>query len=419
VRDLARRRDKAPEYLLSAFVVKVFSSCLCYLGIALYLRMRGYSGIQLAVGYLLCSTVIAESFNASCRAVLAGLERQDLSAVVSVVTNVLRVGAVVILVYSGYNIVAVAWVTVGATALTLGLQVAAIRGIARAFWHPSLAMSRHLVTVGATFLASDIFLKLFDRADYIMLDIYKDVGTVGIYGAAYRIIEITATIGYTCSLAIFPIMSRRVHGSKEDYARAISRSTKYLTIFGIPFCVGIFLLSRPLMIGLYHSPLFPASASGTCLSILIWSRIAAFAIVPGQQAVAARNAQLWLLPPVIARAAINIGLNLYLIPRYGYIGASVAMVITENIFYVLNYIIAFRGPERFNPIALLARPSIAAGIMAVVVLWLRPYGMAAATAGALVTYPLALLALGAIDSEDKRILRALVSRPQKGGGDLE
>src|SRR4030042_6205289 len=37
-RDIARNKDKAPEYLLSSFVVKLFASSLCYLGICFYLQ---------------------------------------------------------------------------------------------------------------------------------------------------------------------------------------------------------------------------------------------------------------------------------------------------------------------------------------------------------------------------------------------
>lgn len=406
VRDLARRRDKAPEYLLSAFLVKAVFSSLCYMGILAYLHLRGYSGIQLAVGYLLCSMVIAESFNASCRAVFVGMERQDIPAVVSVLTNIVRVSVVVFLVHRGYNIVAVAWVTVSVAVFMVAVQTTAVRRVSREPWRPTLATMRHLAAVGTTFLLSDIFLKVFDRADYVMLDVYKGVGAVGIYAAAYRIVEIVAMIAYSCSLALFPIMSRRAQGSKEEYARVIVRSTKYLTVFGIPLCVGVFLLSDQLMVGLYSSQF---ADSGRCLALLIWSRIAGFVILPGQQAVAARNAQLWLVPPVIARTILNLGLNFCLIPRYSFVGASIAMIISENLYCLLTYLVAFRGPERFGPVGLFARPLFATALMAAVVLLLRPMGIVVATAGAIVAYALALPMLGVIDSEDKRILGDLVA----------
>ena len=405
-RDIARAKGKAPEYLISSFVVKVFSSGLCYGGILVYLHLRAYTGLQLTVGYILCSTVIAECMNASCRAVLVGVERQDLSAYVAVGTNVLRVVVVVVLIYMGFNIAAVAWVTVGVTALTLIINLLVISRLVAAAWRPSLTTMKHLVAMGATFFASQFFAGIFDRADFIMLDWYKDVQSVGIYAAAYRIMEIITMIAYNCSLALYPIMARRVHGSKEEYARAIQRSTKYLTILGIPLCTGVFLLSHQLMVGLYSATF---AASGTCLAILVWSRLITFAILPGQQAVHARNAQLWLVPPVIARVLINIPLNIYLIPRYGYIGASISMVITDNIYYSLMYLFAFRGPERFNPLTLLARPLLAAGAMTLIILLLRPFGIIIATAGGMVTYLLALPTFGAIDSEDKQILGGLLA----------
>lgn len=404
-RDIAGNKDKAPEYLLSSFVMKLLSTSLCYLGISVYLQMRGYTGLQLAVGYVLCTMVIFESLDCSCRAVLVGVERQDLSVVVSVTTNVLRVAAVVTLVYLGYNVVAVAWVTVCVMLLTLVLHLVVIHRLVRGAWRPTMSAMKHLLVIGSTFFASQFFAGVFDRADYIMLDWYKDVGQVGIYSAAYRIMEIVTMIAYSSSLALFPIMSRRVHGSKEAYARAIERSTKYLAIVGIPLCGCVFLLSHQIMVGLYSNKF---AGAGTCLAILIWSRLITFAILPGQQAVQARNAQLWLVPPVIVRVLVNIPLNVYLIPRSGYIGASVSMVIADNIYYALMYVFAFRGPERFNPITLLSRPVLAGLAMAAVVLLMRPLGMIAATTGGVIAYGLALPAFGAIDSDDRRILGGLV-----------
>lgn len=93
--------------------------------------------------------------------------------------------------------------------------------------------------------------------------------------------------------------------------------------------------------------------SGTALAILMWSRVFAFPILPCQQSVAARNAQIRLFPPVFVRAVLAVGLAIYLIPKYGYIGAAVSKVIAENANYLLCYLIAFSGPERFNPVKLL------------------------------------------------------------------
>lgn len=411
IRDLARDRSKAGQYLMSTFVVKLIASLVCYAGIAVYLHFRHYQGLQLAVGYILCGMVVAEAMSVTCRSALAGLERQDLSASVLVISNVARVATTILLVYMGYNIVAVAWVVIATALLALVAQIYILRrNLPAGVWRPDFGIMKYLVVTGSTFLASQFFAGIFDRAGYVLLDIYKNVSAVGTFSAAYRIVEIVTMIACNCSLALFPIMSRRVHGSKEEYARALHRSTKYLTMLGIPLCAGIYLLSHTLMVGLYSEKF---AASGACLAVLIWSRLITFAVLPGQQAVQARNAQLWLVPPVVIRVAISLGLMVYAIPRYGAFGASVAVLIAENFYYSSMYLIAFRGPERFNPIVLLGRPILAGVAMMVVAHSLRPLGPVVATGGGLTTYVLGLFALGAVDSEDKRILRSLLSDTRK------
>lgn len=440
IREVARNRSKAPTYLLSALVLKLITAGISYLGILVYLDCRHYSGLQLAVGYLLCSMVIAESLATTCRSVLTGLERQDVAAVVSVLTNLARVAIVIILVYRGYTVIAVSVVTVNIMCATFVANMAMIRRLSPVNWKADLSVSKYLVTVGSSFLLSDLVMKLFDRADYIMLEIYMGVAAVGIYSAAYRIIDIVQMISYSCSLALFPIIAKRILGNEEGYARAITRATKYLAMIGIPLCAGVFLLGKQLMLGLYSDKY---AASGTCLALLIWSRVGGFLIAPGQQSVAARNAQLWLFPPVLVRTIINIGMNLYLIPRYGFIGSCWAMIVSENVCYLLNYLIAFRGPERFDPVSLLWRPVAAAGTMALVIRalpsilspladicrvaavqhrgnWLletlsagadsRGFVVVVSCVVGAVVYAGMLFILRAFDQEDKRILRALRNR---------
>lgn len=405
-RDVARDRDKAPEYLLSSFAAKLIFSSVCYLGICLYLAARGYTGLQLAVGYIISTMIIFESLDFSSRSVMVAVERQELSAIVAIATNVLRVVATLVLIYFGFNIVAVAWVTIIVMCLTLVLDLVVVRRLVRGIWRPTWKAVKYLVVVGFSFFAANVFDMIVTRADYILLDLYKTVSDVGIYSAAHRIIDIVTMVAYSSSLALFPIISRRVQGSKEAYARAMEKCIKYLTMVGIPLCGCVFLSSNQLMVGLYGSQFLSA---GTCLAILIWGRLIIFPMYPAQQAVWARNAQLWLVPPAVLRLIVNVGLNIYLIPRHGVIGACIAMLVAENLHYTIMYIFVLRGPERFNPVTLLGRPVLAGLAMAAVVLLTRHLGVAIATAAGLIAYVLALPAFGAIDSDDKRILGGLVT----------
>lgn len=405
IRDMARKKSDARQYLLSSFLAKTITSSVCYGAIIAYLHIRGYTGAQLLVGYIQCSTIIAESFNYSCRATFVGLERQDVTAVISFITNLLRVALVILLIKSGYDVVAVAWVSLSAVLLSLAGHLMVFSRKVKGVWKPSAKVVKHLYAVGSTFLLSQIFAGLFDRVDIFMLEIFKGVGSVAVYGAAYRFIEIITIIGYNMSLALYPIMARKQNGSEEAYARMLRKSAKYVALIGLPLCVGLFMLSDKLMIGLYSDKF---AAAGACLSILVWSRLGIFVVMPLQQAVAARNGQLMLVPPAIARAVINIGLNLYLIPRYGAIGACISMVITENVYYVLNYIIAFRGPERVNVLPLLLKPSLAVLIMAGAMVLLRPYNIFVGMFGGALAFVLAVKLIGVLDAEDKATLIKLV-----------
>ncbi|MEN6521690.1 MAG: flippase [Armatimonadota bacterium] len=414
VRNVARNKRELPELFASAMFIKALASTICYFGIILYIYLRGYTGLQLFVGYILCAIVITESLGYACRSSLVALEQQTITATISVIVNTLRVALVVTFVRYGFNILAVSIISFGASAATFIAQTAAIKKYSHPSdsWVPRMRSIKCLLVGGMSYMASTVFAGVFDRIDFVLLEIYCGVNEVGIYSAAYRILEIMTMIALNFGCAIFPILSRQVKDSRSAHATTLLRATKYLLIFGIPFSTSICLLSHDLMVGLYSSRF---SAAGTCLAMLACSRILLFAIIPGQQSVQARNAQIWLAPPAIIRTIVNLGINLLLIPRYGFLGASIAMLISEPIYHILIYLFAFRGIERFNPLALMIRPVLASIFMAGEILLLRPYSAIFSAIIAIPTYLLAFYFLGGIDVYDKQLIIKLISniKPSK------
>ncbi len=407
VREVAKHRERAAKYLFSAFLLKTFSASLCMAGIVTYLHVRGYSGMQLAVGYILCTTVILEGFNFACRSVLTGLERQDTTALLSLVVGLLRVASVILLVWLGFNIVLVAWATVAGCLLMVVGQVAIIRRLSGDSSGADRGVSVMLLGQGWTFLLSQALAGFFDRSDYLILEAWKGPDPVGLYSAAYRIIDIAFVAGYSYSAAMFPILSRRAAQEDGGRDRAVAKATRYLVLVGFPGSMLVFLLSHELIAAIY-GPKF--AAAGGCLALLMWSRIAMFTVLPGQQSVAARQAQLWLVPPIVVRLVLNLGLNFYLIPRYSYIGACWAMIISENVYYVATYFISFRGGERFSVVDILLKPGLAVGAMAGAFYLVRPVGAAPAAIAAVATYVLGVFALKLLDSDDKRMIRSILKR---------
>jgi len=116
-------------------------------------------------------------------------------------------------------------------------------------------------------------------------------------------------------------------------------------------------------------------------------------------------------------AVFNVALNLVLIPRYSFVGASAATVASEILCFGLLFTLFRRGVPRVGLARVAWRPMLAgAGLAALLALIVprMPAGIgwtAGAALAAAGTYGVLLAALGAIGREDLQLVRDL-----KGAG---
>jgi O-antigen/teichoic acid export membrane protein len=108
---------------------------------------------------------------------------------------------------------------------------------------------------------------------------------------------------------------------------------------------------------------------------------------------------------------VNVGLNLAIIPLFGYIGASWATVLTEVALFAMGWFLTARHLTAVPLLSLSWRIVLASLVMGAALYPLQhvhgPMIAVAILAGAVV-YALALLLVGAADPEEKRLLRRAV-----------
>jgi O-antigen/teichoic acid export membrane protein len=134
--------------------------------------------------------------------------------------------------------------------------------------------------------------------------------------------------------AIFPSMSKFFISSKDSLKLIYERYFKYMVIIGIPLGVGTTILANNIIL-LIFGPEFTKSI--IALQILIWSIVTTFVGATFVQLLQVINKQIIITKISAICVVINILLNLVLIPKFSYIGASVATVVTEMI--LVGYII--------------------------------------------------------------------------------
>jgi O-antigen/teichoic acid export membrane protein len=179
---------------------------------------------------------------------------------------------------------------------------------------------------------------VYYHIDAVMLRPMVGEEAVAHYGAAYRLMGFVLMVPVLFSQVIFPVFSR-LWGAGADALRPVFvNTTAFLLGLGVLVPPVVWLVRRDVM-----AWIFPAEygAGAQSLGILSLAIVLVFGAYPHVLALLAAGEQRLMMRLSIAGAALNVGLNLVLIPRLGIEGAAWATVATEA-FILLSTALAVR-----------------------------------------------------------------------------
>jgi len=221
---------------------------------------------------------------------------------------------------------------------------------------------------------SAIMAILYFRFDMLMLSWMKPADHVGIYGAAYTIVEISAVLPALFLGSMLPFFSRSILSRKDDLQEYYQKSFNFLAIVIIPVFAGGILLADPimnLMTGVEFNQIgwdkrnFHASAIVFRLLVsvtmlIFWGQLNGHLLVAAKKQKTILRIYYFLLP-------LNIGLNYLLIPKYSYNGAAIATLISEISAIIVSTVIVKKQLDLFPEMGIVWRSVVCALIMIFVI----------------------------------------------------
>lgn len=253
----------------------------------------------------------------------------------------------------------IVWVPVLRLAADLAMAVYFVRLFAAE--HGSLRLpltlrgARNVLRPALTMGASHGLALVNYNFDSVLLGLLLGPTAVGWYNAGYKPVTVALAMPVTYFLGLFPALSRTYAERREAFREIVVRSLRLTPIFALPLGVGGTFLAEPI-IGLLFGPTYANSVPA--LQVLSWSAVLVILRGTYRQALNAAGKP-WLdLRCAGASAALNLGLNLLFIPRYGIIGAAVATLVAELIwltmasYYFYHYVIRVKVlPFLLQPVA--------------------------------------------------------------------
>ncbi|MEW6327412.1 MAG: flippase [Thermodesulfobacteriota bacterium] len=280
-------------------------------------------------------------------------------------------------------------------------------------WGVDLALWKPLFVRSLPYALTSIFMFIYFRTDTVMLSLLINDQVTGWYNAAYRLLDLLTQIPVLFVTAVLPSMSRY---SKEDLGALrdlFHYSFRFLVLLVFPIGVGIFILAPRVIFFIYKSGFENAVLT---LKILIWAAVFIFMNFLCGNLLNLINKQKIFTGIIGIAALFNIVLNFVLIPRYSYVGAGVATVLSEALIFILMYHFVKKHFIRIPLWEMVWRPTSSSLLMAVIILNLDSLPLWYLVPIGTVSYFLCFALLGGFNKQDRDVVSAIFSMmgPKKG-----
>jgi O-antigen/teichoic acid export membrane protein len=366
----------------------------------------------LTAAVLLLLSIAPAALADSATAIFNAREEMVMPALLTILSTVLKVLLAGAALLAGSGIVGLAGAAVAVNLIAGAILWRLVRRhVPRVAWWPGVDQTRHWLALAWPLLLNNLLASLFFRLDTYVIQFSRGPVELGLYSAAYKFINFTLILPPYLTMALFPGLARQAERDPAALRRTLRLAIGYLVMLALPGALATTALAEPLIWVVGGDEFLPGSA--TALRLLIW--FLPFSYVNGllQYALIALNRQRTITLAFGLTVVFNLVANVALVPAVGYMAAALVTVASEVVLLVPLLVVARRALGALDLVAVLWRPIVAAGVMAVVLLLTASLGPWLATLLAGAAYLATLAALGAWGEEEQRLARALLGRTSR------
>ena len=262
-------------------------------------------------------------------------------------------------------------VVAGGSILNLVMLLGSARRFAtirpRVDWVAWKAILRDALPVSISIVLNLIYFK----ADTILLSVFhKGDYAIGLYGAAYKVLEILITFPIIFVGLLLPTLGR-AHASqdRETFLRVFQKGFEVLLLLVLPLIIGGSMLAREILVAIGKADFAPAAP---VLQMLLIAVGASYLNALSGHTITIINRQRQMVWGYLSVALIGLLTYITLIPRFSYYGAATGTIITESLAAIIGYALILRVMKFRLWLGVVPKLMLGGGLMAVTILLLRP-----------------------------------------------
>lgn len=404
---IAKDRGRAGALVGSALAIQAVLSVAAFGLLVLLVRLIGADPGTARAVYIAAGAMIFQTLADTPEAAFQAFEKLAYNAAFKILRVLTRAAVVFPLLFLGYGLHAVLWAYLAVMAFNLVLVLLFFHAkVSRLSLGAGSREARGLFADGFFFALKSGFVLIYFKIDVTMLQLMSTSASVGLYSAAYALLEALLSLPIALTSALLPV-AIVLAGERDRLRVLLERAGRFLLAATVPVVVGGIILSQPLMVLLFGQGYAAGSPALAVLLLTLVPLSVVYLLGILEIAFRLERKSIWVLA---ANCVVNILLNLVLIPIYDVVGAALATVLTE-LFYLAAYFRLVR-PQLPGLAAWrwAAKPLVAGLVMAIPVYVLSDDFLAAPILAGAATYGAALWLVRGISREEIGFVRGLFFR---------
>jgi O-antigen/teichoic acid export membrane protein len=409
IRDISRDKSLSDKYFFNIIAFKFILVLLTILIIVVTMNITSPNNSDsIKVVYIIALSTSLASFNGAFGFVFQSHEKMEYTSIGTTLNGIIMLLGALLAINQRFSLIGFAFIYLLANIVSIGYSFIIF---ATKFFKTrariDVGIWKALLIEAMPFGFTGLFVSMFYWLANVMLSYSKGNEVVGWYNAAYRLIMILLILPQILNTALFPVMSNFYTNSSDKFRFIQLKSFKYMMVLALPIGVGTTILADRI-ISMIFGPAF--SNSVIALRILIWSTVIIFIGSPFSNVLAASNKQM-VVAKITAFCAIEIVLlNLLVLPKFSYIGASfttVTVVLTSTLVSIFaSFRMGYAIPR--EGLTLTIKVILASVLMGIFVVCLGQLNLFLIISAAAIFYFIVSYLLSVFDKDDIKIFRNIL-----------
>ncbi|MBK7672808.1 MAG: flippase [bacterium] len=341
-REVTRERTMTMPVMWAALKIRLGLASLCFVGLYVYAVVSGFEQLERNALYIMGLGVFIEASAMACDAVLQAHDRVVSQMWGQIASAIAYFGLAWWWLDAGYGLMGVMWANVASRVVRLAVMVPLmLRGTGPWILNPpgrdlvKAAQSRGLLTLAWPIFLASTFGVLYYKIDTPLLRAIMDRDAVAVYTNGHRALDFLSYLPGLFATAMFPTLLRAAK-DEGGMERVSERALRYLHLLVMPVTLLFMLAAEPVTMWLVKGEA-GFTDSIRVFRVVIWGMpfIAATSVLNRMLYTAGRERSFVVI--ALVSLTFNLVVNVLAIPRYGYMGASVAVVASQAVSTLMHW----------------------------------------------------------------------------------